>query len=66
MLILKFILTLFAFGSGLPGGIFFPLLVLGSIIGDIFGIVACHYFYIPEVYVLNFIILAMAANFGLQ
>lgn len=64
MLILKFILTLFAFGSGLPGGIFFPLLVLGSIIGDIFGIVACHYFHIPEVYVLNFIILAMAANFA--
>ena len=44
--------------------IFFPLLVLGSIIGDIFGIVACHYFHIPEVYVLNFIILAMAANFA--
>lgn len=64
MLIIKFMLTLFSFGSGLPGGIFFPLLVLGAVIGDIFGVVACHAFHIPEMYILNFIILAMAANFA--
>ncbi|MGL5615503.1 MAG: ClC family H(+)/Cl(-) exchange transporter [Sarcina sp.] len=64
MLAVKFLLTLFSFGSGLPGGIFFPLLVLGAIVGNVFGIVACKTFHIPEVYIMNFIILAMAANFA--
>ena len=34
--ILKFLLLLVCFGSGVPGGIFLPMLLLGSIIWDVF------------------------------
>ncbi|CEO09655.1 voltage-gated chloride channel family protein [[Clostridium] sordellii] len=63
-LLVKYLLTFVGFGSGIPGGIFFPLLVLGALIGNIFGIVAIGIFDIPSVYMFNFIILAMAANFA--
>ncbi|MBC6002471.1 ClC family H(+)/Cl(-) exchange transporter [Paeniclostridium sp. NSJ-45] len=63
-LFVKFIFTFVCFGSGVPGGIFFPLLVLGSLIGNIFGIVATNVFDIPSMYILNFIILAMAGHFA--
>lgn len=33
----KFSLLLLAFCSGLPGGIFFPLLAIGSLLGNIYG-----------------------------
>lgn len=62
-LVVKFIFTLVSFGSGAPGGIFFPLLVLGALIGDIFGIGVCSYIGIPKIYIVNFIILAMAGHF---
>lgn len=63
-LLVKYLLTFVGFGSGVPGGIFFPLLVLGALIGNIFGIVAVNVFDIPSIYILNFIILAMAGNFA--
>ena len=62
--IVKFILLLICFGSGAPGGIFLPMLLLGSILGDIFGIVICNITNIPEVYIINFIIFAMAGYFS--
>ena len=37
LLILKFVFSAISFGSGVPGGIFFPLLILGSYVGAIFG-----------------------------
>lgn len=63
-LIIKFLFTILCFGSGIPGGIFFPLLVLGGVIGDIFGIIVCHSLGMPSVFILNFIIFAMAGNFA--
>ena len=64
LLVIKFLFTILCFGSGIPGGIFFPLLVLGGVIGDIFGIIICHYLGLPSIFILNFIILAMAGNFA--
>ncbi|MGL5822712.1 MAG: ClC family H(+)/Cl(-) exchange transporter [Sarcina sp.] len=64
LLVIKFLFTIFCFGSGIPGGIFFPLLVLGGVIGDIFGIIICHAIGLPNIFILNFIILAMAGNFA--
>lgn len=63
LLIAKFIFSMLSFGSGAPGGIFFPLLILGSLIGAIFGKVAlmCG---VEEIYFVNFIILAMAGFFA--
>ena len=37
LLAVKFIFSAVSFGSGAPGGIFFPLLILGSFVGAIFG-----------------------------
>lgn len=63
-LLVKFIFTFISFASGAPGGIFFPLLVLGALVGNIFGIIACNAFGVPQEYIVNFIILAMAGHFA--
>lgn len=61
--IAKFIFAGLSFGSGAPGGIFFPLLVLGSFIGGIFGMIGVNYFGMDMDYVNNFVLLAMAGYF---
>mgnify|MGYP001088910215 FL=1 len=63
-LLIKFIFTFVSFGSGAPGGIFFPLLVLGALVGNIFGVIVCSAFGLPSEYIVNFIILAMAGHFA--
>ena len=63
-IIIKFIFTFVCFGSGAPGGIFFPLLTLGSLVGDFVGIIMVTYFNIPQEYLLNFIVIAMAGHFA--
>jgi H+/Cl- antiporter ClcA len=63
ILVMKFVFSMISFGSGAPGGIFFPLLIIGATIGAIFGNIAVHYFgYSADLY-YNFIILAMAGYF---
>ncbi len=61
--IVKFIFSMISFGSGAPGGIFFPLLVLGGTIGAIFGKCAIDYMGYDSALFYNFIILAMAGYF---
>lgn len=39
--LLRLLLTLLCFGSGAPGGIFAPMLALGTVLGGAFGL-ACH------------------------
>lgn len=63
-IIVKFLFTFISFGSGVPGGIFFPLLVLGALVGNVVGIVAVKYLGIPDTYIMNFVVLAMAAHFA--
>ncbi|MEG0509090.1 MAG: ClC family H(+)/Cl(-) exchange transporter [Eubacterium sp.] len=63
LLLVKFIFSMVSFGSGAPGGIFFPLLVLGAYIGGIYGQVVVGNFGIDPQYINNFIIIAMAGYF---
>lgn len=63
ILVLKFLFSAVSFGSGAPGGIFFPLLVLGGFIGGAFGTVLVDYFGLSHMYVNNFVLLAMAGFF---
>ena len=62
-LIIKFVFSALCFGSGAPGGIFFPMLIIGSLIGAILGKIAmmCG---VESTLFYNFIILAMAAFFS--
>ena len=60
---IKFLFSIISFGSGAPGGIFFPLLVIGGGIGAIFAYISINFFGINSNYFYNFIILSMAGYF---
>lgn len=60
----KLLLLVLAFCSGIPGGIFFPLLVLGSLVGNAFGTVLWSFGLLSAEEVTLFSILAMGAHFG--
>lgn len=60
----KLALLLLAFCSGLPGGIFFPLLILGSLAGNIVGSVCADLGLIHPDWVLIFSVIAMSAHFA--
>lgn len=59
----RFVTTLASYGTGVPGGIFAPMIALGTIFGMIFGVVA-HFFFpglIPDPQV--FAVAGMSALF---
>lgn len=60
----RFIFSAVCFGSGAPGGIFFPLLVLGGFIGGAFATVGVQYMGLDMMYINNFVVLAMAGYFA--
>ncbi|CAA7599860.1 Regulator of K+ conductance, C-terminal [Acididesulfobacillus acetoxydans] len=64
LVVVKFAFTMISYGSGVPGGIFLPLLVVGALTGDIYGHLIVAYFSANPQYVTNFIVLAMAAYFA--
>lgn len=58
----KLMFTSICYGSGVPGGIFLPLLVIGALIGKGFGIISSG-LGMENIYEINFLILGMAAFF---
>lgn len=64
LLTVKFLFSVVSFGSGAPGGIFFPMLVLGSYLGAIFGSVVIPLLGLPADRMDKFIVLAMAGIFA--
>ncbi|MFI3207137.1 MAG: ClC family H(+)/Cl(-) exchange transporter [Clostridia bacterium] len=62
--VIKFLFSMISFGSGAPGGIFFPLLVLGSIIGAIFAKIFIPIMGMSDAVFYNFVILAMCGYFA--
>ena len=63
LLVAKFFFSAFCFGSGAPGGIFFPLLILGAYLGAIYGTLMIQASGIPSYYLVNFITISMAGFF---
>ena len=64
ILVIKFTFSGFSFGTGSPGGIFLPLLVLGSLSGGLFTELVSPLFGLEEHYIGNFVILGMAGYFA--
>lgn len=58
--LVKFLFSAVSFGSGAPGGIFFPLLILGAMVGGIFSMTGTEIFGLDPMYMNNFVLLAMA------
>ncbi|MGH2117726.1 ClC family H(+)/Cl(-) exchange transporter [Aerococcus sp. L_32] len=64
LFLLKLLLLGVAFGSGIPGGIFFPLLSLGALVGNIYAS-GLHALGLVGAYTITvFTIIAMAAHFA--
>lgn len=64
LLLGKFCFTMLCFGSGVPGGIFLPMLVLGALGGAIFAKGALLLALIDPAYTVDFIVFGMAAYFA--
>lgn len=64
ILAVKFLFSAISFGSGAPGGIFFPLLVLGSLIGASYGTIGVQYLGWDPGYIDNVVCLSMAGFFS--
>lgn len=60
----KFLFTMICFGSGVPGGIFLPMLVLGALAGSVFGSGVEYLGIVATGYAENFIVFAMAGYFA--
>lgn len=64
LLLGKFVFTCISFGSGVPGGIFLPMLVLGACGGSVFSHVLVAYGVLSAVYAGDIIVFSMAAYFS--
>lgn len=59
LFIFKMLFTCTSFGSGIPGGIFMPILSIGALSGSVLGLIAAH-FGMPAEYISDFAVCAMA------
>lgn len=59
----KFALTMLSYGTGLPGGIFLPLLSLGALLGSLFGRLTQGLFPGIPHWVISFAVIGMAGYF---
>ena len=64
LLAVKFMFTMLCFGSGVPGGIFLPMLVLGALSGAVFSKLMFAIGVMDETLGASFIVYGMAAYFA--
>lgn len=64
LLLGKYVFTALCFGSGAPGGTLFPLVVMGSLVGAIYGMCSTAIAGIPNVYENGFVVLGIAGLFS--
>lgn len=63
-LVLKFLFSVISFGSGAPGGIFFPFLVMGALAGGITAKISIQYLGLPENVFYTLVTLSMCGFFS--
>ena len=63
-LLIRFVWSMISYGAGLPGGIFLPILTLGSLLGLAFGRLAFDLGWIGQNQLNLFIVLGMAGFFA--
>ncbi|MHA8110754.1 ClC family H(+)/Cl(-) exchange transporter [Lactobacillaceae bacterium Melli_B4] len=63
-LLVRFIFAAISYGSGVPGGIFLPILTLGALLGALYGQIMVSMHLLPAGLVINLIIISMAAYFA--
>lgn len=61
---LRFIVSMIDYGSGLPGGIFLPILSLGALLSFILALVFIRLQLLSPKYLVNFIVFGMVAFFA--
>ncbi|MGF3072929.1 ClC family H(+)/Cl(-) exchange transporter [Facklamia sp. P12945] len=61
---MKILLLAFAFCSGMPGGIFFPLLSIGAILGNLYGSLLYNLGLIPSDLIIYLSLFAMSGHFA--
>jgi H+/Cl- antiporter ClcA len=64
LVVVKFLFTMVSYGSSAPGGIFLPLLVVGALIGVIYGNIMHGIFGFNLIFIPNLVILGMAGYFA--
>lgn len=64
LLLVKFLFTLLCYASGVPGGIFLPMLVIGALGGAVFSYGFVQLGLMDDFYSMNIIVFAMAACFA--
>lgn len=64
LFVVRFVFSMMAYGSGLPGGIFLPILTLGAVLGALYGVAMVRLGLLPQQYVVNLMIFAMAGYFA--
>lgn len=64
LFLVRLIFSTISYGSGLPGGIFLPILTLGAILGALFGKICVDLGIIPQCLIINCVIYSMAGYFA--
>ena len=62
--LIRFVWSMISYGSGLPGGIFLPILALGSLLGALVGVICVNLGLVSQEQFPIFVILGMSGYFG--
>jgi len=64
ILLIRFVFSMISYGSGLPGGIFLPILTLGALSGALMAHIFVYLHLMSANYALKFIVIGMAGYFA--
>ena len=62
--IIRIVFSIISYDSGLPSGIFLPILIMGALIGAVYGLTLVQLHLLPAKLVINLVIFAMAGFFA--